>query len=148
MNEAHETYLKNYCAVDKIYQMLLGWDLSYRLWKWQRAATRHAHAIAMTMAYYLYIQCSEDGVYPECEVTSVSGPRFWQRMSLQIVQYKSSNLQYPGDEKMGKATQMNKYKQGSSEIGLVECEDHIKREYPIHNILLKRNYVEGRPGSA
>jgi hypothetical protein len=28
MNEAQETYLKNYSAVDKIDQMLLGWDLS------------------------------------------------------------------------------------------------------------------------
>ncbi len=26
MNEARETYLKNYSAVDKIDQMLLGWD--------------------------------------------------------------------------------------------------------------------------
>ncbi len=34
MNEAQETYLKNYNAVDKIDQMLLGWDLSYRSWRW------------------------------------------------------------------------------------------------------------------
>jgi hypothetical protein len=34
MNEAHETYLKNYSVVDKIDHMLLGWDLSYRSWKW------------------------------------------------------------------------------------------------------------------
>ena len=30
MNEAQETYLKNYSAVDKIDKMLLDWDLSYR----------------------------------------------------------------------------------------------------------------------
>ncbi len=30
MNEAQETYLKNYSAVDKIDQMLLGWDFTYR----------------------------------------------------------------------------------------------------------------------
>jgi hypothetical protein len=30
MNEAQETYLKNYSVVDKIDQMLLGWDLTYR----------------------------------------------------------------------------------------------------------------------
>ena len=39
MNEAQETYLKNYSAVDKIDQMLLGWDLSYRSWKWRHALT-------------------------------------------------------------------------------------------------------------
>ncbi len=33
MNEAQETYLKNYSAVDRIDQMLLGWDLTYRSWR-------------------------------------------------------------------------------------------------------------------
>ncbi len=33
MNEALERYLKNYSAVDKIDQMLLGWDLTYRSWR-------------------------------------------------------------------------------------------------------------------
>jgi hypothetical protein len=34
MNKAQETYLKNYSAVDKIDQMLLGWDFTYRSWRW------------------------------------------------------------------------------------------------------------------
>ncbi len=62
-------------------------------------------------------------------VTPVSGPRFWQRMSLQMVQYKCSNLHYPGDEKMRKNTQMNKKKRGTSNIGLIECDNHIKRVF-------------------
>jgi hypothetical protein len=33
MNEAQETYLKNYSAVDKIDQMLLEWDSTYRSWR-------------------------------------------------------------------------------------------------------------------
>jgi hypothetical protein len=48
-------------------------------------------------------------------------------MFLQMVQYKCSNLQYPGDEKMRKNTQMNKKMSGTSDIGLIECNDHIKR---------------------
>ncbi len=44
-----------------------------------------------------------------------------------MVQYKSSNLQYPGDEKMRKNTQMNKKKHGPSDIGLIKCNNHIKR---------------------
>jgi hypothetical protein len=54
-------------------------------------ATRHAKAIAMTITYSLYIQCAEGGVDPEWKVTPVSGTRFWQRILLQMVQYKSSN---------------------------------------------------------
>jgi hypothetical protein len=94
---------------------------------WHGAPTRHAKAIAMSMAYSLYLQCAKGTVDPEWKVTPVSGPRFWQRMSLQMVQYKSSILQYPGDEKMSKNTQMNKKKCGTSDIGLIECNDHIKR---------------------
>ncbi len=65
MNEAPETYLKNYSAVDKIDQMLLGWDLTYRSWQWGHAPARHAKAIAMSMAYSLYLQCAKGTVDPE-----------------------------------------------------------------------------------
>ncbi len=121
MNEARETYLKNYSVVDKIDQMRLGWDFTYRSWWWWHAPTRHAIAIVMSMAYSLYLQCAKGTVDPEWKVTPVSGP------SLQMVQYKCSNLHYPGDEKMCKNTQMNKKKRGTSDIGLIECNNHIKR---------------------
>ncbi len=75
----------------------------------------------MSMAYALYFQCAKGTVDPEWKVTPVSGPRFWQKMSLQMVQYKCSNLHYPGDEKMHKNAQMNKKKCGTSDIGLIEC---------------------------
>jgi hypothetical protein len=127
MNDARETYLKNYSAVDKIDQMLLGWDLTYRSWRWWHAPTRHAKVISMSMAYSLYLQCAGGTVDPEWKVTPVSGPRFCQRMSLQMVQYKCSNLHYPGDEKMRKNTQMKKRNRGTSKIGLIKCDDHIKR---------------------
>jgi hypothetical protein len=44
-----------------------------------------------------------------------------------MVQYRSSNLQYPGDAKMQMATQINRKKQGIDEEALVECDNHIKR---------------------
>jgi hypothetical protein len=128
MNEARETYLKNYSAVGKIDQMLLHWDLSYKSWRWWHAPTRHAKAIAMSMAYSSYLQCAKGTVDPEWKVTPVSKPRFCQKMSLQMVQYKSSNLHYPGDEKMrNTTTQMKKRKRGTSEVGVIQCEDHVKR---------------------
>jgi hypothetical protein len=65
INEAQETYLKNYSAVDKNDQMLLGWDLTYRSWRWWHGPTRHAKATAMSMSYSLYLQCSEGTVDPE-----------------------------------------------------------------------------------
>ncbi len=44
-----------------------------------------------------------------------------------MVQYKCSNLHYPGGEKMRKNTQMKKRNRGTSEVGVIECDDHIKR---------------------
>jgi hypothetical protein len=73
----------------------------------------------MSMAYSLYLQCAKGTADPEWKVTPVLGPRFWQRMSLQMVQYECSNLQCPGDEKMCNTTQMNKKKHGTSDIGLI-----------------------------
>ncbi len=49
-------------------------------------------------------------------------------MSLQMVQYRSSDLHYPGDDKLrNNTTQKNKQKRGSIEVGVIECEDHVKR---------------------
>ncbi len=79
------------------------------------------------MAYSLYLQCAKSTVDPEWKVTPISGPRFHQKMSLQMVQYKSSNLHYPGDEKMRNTTQMKKRKEGTIKVGVIECDDHIKR---------------------
>ncbi len=83
----------------------------------------------MSMAYSLYLQCAEGTVDPEWKVTPVSGPRFWQRMSLQMVQYKCSNLHYLGDEKMRKNTQMKKRNHGTNKVGVIKCDDHIKRVF-------------------
>ncbi len=79
------------------------------------------------MAHSLYLQCAKGTVDPEWKVTPVSGPRFWQKVSLQMVKYKCSNLCYQGDEKMCKNTQMNKKKRGTNDIGLIKCNNHIKR---------------------
>jgi hypothetical protein len=98
--------------------------------------------------YSLHLQCAKGTVDPEWKVTPLSGPRFWQRMSLQMVQYKCSNLQYPGDEKMCNNTQMNKKKHGTSDIGLIECKDHIKRVSYLLYLDEKKTRGGKRPGSA
>jgi hypothetical protein len=138
---------KRHSAVDKIYQMLLEWDSPYRSWGLWHAPTRHAKATAMIMASFLYLWCAKGTVDPEWKVTPVSGPRFWQRMSLQMVQYKCSKLQYPVDEKMRKNTQMNKKKRGTSDIGLIKCNDHIKRVSYLLCLDEKNHKEKKRPGS-
>ncbi len=61
---------------------------------------------------------------------------------------KCSNLHHPGDEKMRKNTQMNKKKHGTSGIGLIKCNDHIKRVSYSLNLDDKNHKEEKRLGSA
>ena len=65
-----------------------------------------------------------------------------------MVKYKSSNLQYPGDEKMCKNTQMNKKKHGTSNIGLIKCDDHIKRVSYLQYLDEKTHKEQKRQGYA
>ncbi len=51
-----------------------------------------------------------------------------------MVQYKCSNLHYPGDEKMYKNTQMKKRK-----VGVIECDNHIKRVSYLQYLDEKKN---------
>ncbi len=74
-----DTYLKTYSAVDKIDQTLLNYDINYRCWKWWHAPMRHATAIAMSMAYNIYVQYSEGGVDPNWQVKPVSSAQFKQK---------------------------------------------------------------------
>ncbi len=48
-------------------------------------------------------------------------------MSLQMVQYRSSDLRYPGNDELRNTTQKNKQKCGSIKVGVIKCEDHVKR---------------------
>ncbi len=59
-----------------------------------------------------------------------------------MVQYKCSNLHYPGDEKMHKNTQMKKRNRGTSKVGVIECDNHIKRVSYLQNTLMKKNQEE------
>jgi hypothetical protein len=54
-------------------------------------------------------------VDPDWEVKPVSSTQFKQKLSLQMVQYKAWNKNYPGDEKMRGATQQNKHRRGDND---------------------------------
>ncbi len=118
MCNAQEMYLKNYSAVDKIDQALINWRVSYMSWKWRHAPMRHGKAIAMSMAYQLYLQCVEGGVDPDWKVTSVSGPLLKKKMSSQLVNYRARQQNNPGDENMRGAMQTKKKYRGTSDEGV------------------------------
>ncbi|MFM8622856.1 MAG: hypothetical protein ACKOB3_05715, partial [Holophagaceae bacterium] len=117
MCNARELYLKNYSAVDKIDQALINWRVTYRSWRWWHAPMRHGKALAMSIAYQIYLQCAEGGVDPDWKVPPLSGPLFKKKMSYQMVNYRARNMHYPGDEKMRGATQTGKRYRGTSDTG-------------------------------
>ncbi len=65
-----------------------------------------------------------------------------------MVQYKCLNLHYPGDEKMRKNTLMNKKKCGTSTIGLIKCDNHIKRVSYLQYLDEKKHKEQKRQGYA
>jgi hypothetical protein len=68
-----------------------------------------------------------------------------------LFRWYSTNAQTytnPGDEKMHKNTQINKKKRGTSDIGLIKCDDHIKRVSYLLYLDEKKPRGGKRPGSA
>ena len=92
---------------------------------------RHGKAIAMSMAYQIYLQCAEGGVDADWKVTPVSGPLFKKKMSAQMVNYRARQHNYPGDEKMRGATQTAKKYRGTSDegIAMVALDSGAKRAH-------------------
>jgi hypothetical protein len=129
MNEARETYLKTYSAVDKIDQELTEWALNYFTWKWWHAPMRHGMAIGFSQAYHLYRHCAQGTVRPEWKLDKpMNAPEFRAKLSAQMCKYRAANLEYPGDKSMRKATKLSskqRMKRGRSrsEATLERCDD-------------------------
>ena len=134
MNEGRQTYLKLYCAVDKIDQALKEWMVNYITWRWWHAPVRHGKAIGLSMAHQLYLQCAQGGVDPSWKVDKpMSAPAYRRKLSRQLCEYRARNRQYPGDEIMREATQQHKRRRMTKahERRLLEaletCDDGTKR---------------------
>lgn len=59
MNEARYLYLGTYWGVDRLDHMIKNANMFYRSWKYWHSAMIHAKAMAVVVAYDMYLECTE-----------------------------------------------------------------------------------------
>ena len=103
MNEARHLYLKSYGTVDKQMDHLIkNCHMKYRSWKYWHSAMLHGKALAVVVAYDIYLECAAGKLDPTWRVDKpVDFHRFREKLAVQIqmLTYSPKNLSYPGDEK-------------------------------------------------
>ena len=83
--------------------------LSYRSWKYWHSPANHGKALAIVVAYDMYLECCEGELDPDwCVKEPVDFHTFRDILSKQMCRYDPKSQLYPGDEKMRAVTQMNK----------------------------------------
>jgi hypothetical protein len=80
----------------------------YRSWKYWHAAMLHGKALAVVVAYNMYLEVAEGKLDPAWKNEKPMGfHTFRERLSEQMLIYIPEAKQYQGDSKMKGATQMN-----------------------------------------
>ena len=78
---------------------------------------RHAKAMAVVVAYDIYLEVAEGELNEEWGLREPMD--FWrlrEKLSRQMLRYKSTARRYPGDDRMRMATQQSKKKRKLSEL--------------------------------
>ena len=87
---------------------------------------RHGKAIAMCLAYEMYMECTEGGLDLEWKLDKpMTGPEFRNRLSEQMCEYRAANMLYAGDKELRSATQSPKKRRAKGHIAeaLESCND-------------------------
>ncbi len=76
---------------------------------------RHGKAIVKSMAFEMYKMCANGLVNPDWKVDSpMDGPEFRQVLGKQLCQYRSKNMEYPGDELLRHTTRLPRHRRGNN----------------------------------
>ena len=116
MNESRRLYLNTYGAVDRLDHLIQNCRMGYRTWKYWHAGMLHAKAMAVVVAYDIYLECC-DGLMRAGEWRTenpVSFYRFREKLSMQMLQYTPDHRKYPGDERFRTSTQQHKSRRAIS----------------------------------
>ena len=126
MNEARQLYLATYGTIDTLDSRIKQCNVWYKLWKYWHAAKNHGYALAVSIAYGIYVECAKLDLCLELlgykqrtnqttnQTTIISPPviksfiEFKEILSQQGLEYDPSNLRYPGDKHMRKNTARSK----------------------------------------
>jgi len=109
MNDARSLYLQTYSRIDSIDHLIKNCRLFYRSWKYWHSPMLHGKALAVVVAYDMYLECAEGELEETWKI--VDAVDFWtfrEALSEQMLVYDPRMRLYPGDEKMRVCTQQNR----------------------------------------
>jgi hypothetical protein len=109
MNQARRLYLSTYNQVDRLDHLIQSCRMGYRSWKYWHAGMSHGKAMAVVVAYDMYLECCEgkllNGEWKIDERSVVSFHEFRQKLAIQMLGYDPRNRVYPGDERFRHCSQ-------------------------------------------
>ena len=119
MNEARELCLGSYGVVDTIDQLIKNCRMGHRSWKYWHAGMIHGKALAVVVAYDMYLECCEGKLNSDwCIKNLVDFHRFREKLAYQMLRCCPSKLICPGDERFRAATRIPKRKRKEREESL------------------------------
>ena len=90
----------SYGRIDTIDQMIKHCNMGYRLHKYWHNAMTHGIALAIVVAYDMYLECASGKLCLDWEVKKPKDFQvFRDRLSQQALHYKPRHQLYPGDKK-------------------------------------------------
>jgi len=114
MNQARDLYLNTYGVIDRINHLIKNCAMKYRSWKYWHAAMIHGKALAVVVAYDMYLECCTGNLVPAWKTAPVTFYRFREVLAKQMLTYSPTKREYPGDERMRACTQQSKKKRVTS----------------------------------
>ena len=100
-NEARETYLHHYNAVDQADHMVKNASSKYITWKYWHSPYLHAISLGLVVAYDMYLDCAEGFLDDEWKVDKKNRMNFQSfraKLSQQMLMYNPQFKEYYGDE--------------------------------------------------
>jgi hypothetical protein len=109
MNHARTLYLGSYFRIDCIDHLIQNAQMFYRSWKYWHSPVLHGKALAVVVAYDMYIECCEGKLNADWKIQNPM--TFWhfrEKLSEQMLNYNPAKRNYPGDHNMRVATQQHR----------------------------------------
>ena len=123
MNELRFYYLHAYGKVDCMDHYIKNCRIGYCCWKYWHTAKNHGLSMWVTVAWDIYREICEGRLRPEWKTTPVSFLDFRDKLSKQMILYRTEHRLYPNDDTARVAVRQNKEERSAS----LAAANHIKR---------------------
>ena len=128
MNEARETYLSSYGAIDRIDHRIRNCKLYVRSWKYWHSAMIQAYGLAIVTCYDMYLELCEGKLAGFSETQPMSFKAFRNKLAEQLCNYNPRKHLLKGDENFRANTQLAKlHRAPGSGTQKRRPQDHISK---------------------